>query len=65
MGSKSTVDVQNKKLVIILVERRSLRNRRVFPLLEVQRRAKVGRNKSCSILITMIRLAIRLGGRGV
>jgi hypothetical protein len=54
--------VHNRKLVIILVEGRSLRSTRVFPLPEVQRRAKVGRNKSCSILIAMFCPAVRLGG---
>jgi hypothetical protein len=64
MGSKSTMDVQNRKLVIISVERRSLRITRVFSLPEVQIRAKVGRNNSCSILITMICPAVWLGGGG-
>jgi hypothetical protein len=58
------MDVHNRKLVIILVERRSLRSTRVFPLPEVQRRATVGRNKSCSILIAMFCPAVRLGGGG-
>jgi hypothetical protein len=65
MESKSTMDVQNIKLVIISVERRSLRSTRVFLLPEVQRRVKVGRNKSCSILITLICPTVRLGGGGV
>jgi hypothetical protein len=58
------MDVHNRKVVIILVERRSLRSTRVFPLPEVQRRAKVGRNKSCSILIAMFCPVVQLGGGG-
>jgi hypothetical protein len=60
----SNMDVHNRKLVIISMERRSLRSTRVFPLPEIQRRAKIGRNKSYSILIAMFYPAVRLEGGG-